>query len=516
MIVSDVLAELERIAPGLADLAAGSPARRIREVWLAEELREVADSPRHALVVLSRSASRDAQGYRLDVTLRRLGAVAGLVLQSDAPKPSLSALALARREDLPLIRLTRGFDVTRLLTTVTRMLDAQLPILLERSVRLCREVDRLEARSTGASDLLRQSGADRLFGLTTGPRDPELAGVPAVVTDAAGPWLQRRPTTQTEDAIAQLAMWRLSGALTKRAIEAERAEQLTMLSAGELVNQLLAAATEDAEPLLRRAAALGVRCEAWNQVVELEFANLLALADGDPVTAYHYGQTLSLVAARAAAQQEGGWTMAPRPGGVLLLRTRAHPDGPAELRRLRAAVQAVLERAAEVLPGAQILCGIGGGHEGLQGLRASRAEAESAMQSARLRGAFNEPVLFDAPGLSRLLVEWYSSRSVRQSIEDLLAPLAALGPGKQKEHTTTLRSYLENNRSLSRTAQQMYLHRNTIAYRINKILAVLDVDLDDPNQYLAVYLACYAQSMPHASGRAGRPPDGAVGASTPS
>jgi DNA-binding PucR family transcriptional regulator len=167
-------------------------------------------------------------------------------------------------------------------------------------------------------------------------------------------------------------------------------------------------------------------------------------------------------------------------------------------------VQAVLDRAAATFPGMQVQCGIGGAHEGLTGLRASRAEAASALQTAQLRGAFGEPVLFDAPGLSRLLVEWYSSSSVRHSIDDLLAPLSALGPAKQREYGTTLRVYLENNRSTGRTAAQLYLHRNTVAYRITKVLDVLGIDLDDPNQFLALYLACYAQSMPHGARHADR------------
>jgi sugar diacid utilization regulator len=499
LVVADVLAELERRTPGLAELLAGTPDREIRAAWLAEDLREVGDCPPHALVLLSRNASREAQGYRLDVTLRRLPDIAGLVLQSEAPRPSLSALALARREDLPLIRLTRPCDLTELLTTVIRMLDAQLPTLLDHAVRVGQEVDRLE-RDTPAEELPRRTGAEELFGLTWGERDPRLAGIPAVLTDPDGPWLQREPTVASEDALAELSMWRLSAAITKRAIETQRAEQLSLMSAGELVNQLLDVETEDGAPLLRRAASMGIRVEAWNQVVILEFPNLLDIAGGDPVTAYHYAQTLGRVATQTAARHEGVWTMAPRAHGVILLRNRGHPDGVAELRRLRAALQTVLDRTAETFDGARVLCGVGGPHQGLPGLRASRAEADSALQSARLRGAFDQPVLFDAPGLSRLLVEWYSSHAVRQSVEDLLAPLATLGATKQKDYGTTLRVYLENNRSVSRTAQQLFLHRNTVTYRIGKILGVLGVDLDDPNQYLAVYLACFAQSMPHGAG----------------
>ncbi|GEL16569.1 PucR family transcriptional regulator [Pseudonocardia asaccharolytica] len=497
--VAAVLTELERRHPGLVELMAGSPDREIRAVWLAEDLAEVGDAPEQALVLLGRAASRHAQGYKLDVALRRLGNVTGLVLQTGAPRPSLSALALARREELVLVRLTRSSDVTELLTTIVRMLDVQLPTLLERAIRVCQEVDRIEAEGCGDDDLLRRSGAADLFGLTLGDRDPGLVGIPAVMTDADGPWLQRVPTTTSEDSLAQLSMWRLSAAMTKRSIETDRAEQLSMLSAGELVNQLLDSGDEDSGPLLRRAADIGIHVEAWNQVVNVEFTNLLGMVQGDAVAAYHHTQTLGRVAAQTAARQEGCWSMAPRAGGVLLLRTGNHPDGPTGLRRLRSGVQTVLDRIAESVPGLHVLCGIGGSHEGLQGLRASKAEADSALQSARLRGAFNQPILFDAPGLSRLLVEWYSSSSVRESIEDLLSPLAVFGANKKLEYTATLRVYLESNRSVSRAAQQLYLHRNTVAYRIRKVLAVLEVDLDDPHQFLALYLACYAQSMPHSS-----------------
>lgn len=186
LVVADVLADLERRSPGLAELLAGAPDREIRAAWLAEDLREVEDCPAHALVLLGRHASREAQGYRLDVTLRRLPEIAGLVLQSEAPHPSLSAFALARREDLPLIRPTRSCDLTDLLTTVIRMLDAQLPTLLDAAVRVSRRVDALE-RETPDAELVRRSGAPDQFGLTYGERDLGLAGIPAVLTDPDGP-----------------------------------------------------------------------------------------------------------------------------------------------------------------------------------------------------------------------------------------------------------------------------------------------------------------------------------------
>jgi hypothetical protein len=50
----------------------------------------------------------------------------------------------------------------------------------------------------------------------------------------------------------------------------------------------------------------------------------------------------------------------------------------------------------------------------------------------------------------------------------------------------TLHTYVENERSLVRTAEALHIHRNTLLYRINKIAALLDVDLADP--YVRLHL----------------------------
>lgn len=47
------------------------------------------------------------------------------------------------------------------------------------------------------------------------------------------------------------------------------------------------------------------------------------------------------------------------------------------------------------------------------------------------------------------------------------------------EFYTTLRIYLENNKSLSATAKAMFVHRNSMVYRINRINQLLMLNLDD-------------------------------------
>jgi purine catabolism regulator len=54
----------------------------------------------------------------------------------------------------------------------------------------------------------------------------------------------------------------------------------------------------------------------------------------------------------------------------------------------------------------------------------------------------------------------------------------------------TLFVYLQNNRHLANTARALFIHRNTLIYRLKKIQSFLDVDLDDENTSAYLYFFC--------------------------
>lgn len=54
----------------------------------------------------------------------------------------------------------------------------------------------------------------------------------------------------------------------------------------------------------------------------------------------------------------------------------------------------------------------------------------------------------------------------------------------KKEYLNTLEVYLKNNRSVKRVSEELFLHRNTINYRIQKIKDSFNIDLDDHNKTL--------------------------------
>jgi DNA-binding PucR family transcriptional regulator len=104
-------------------------------------------------------------------------------------------------------------------------------------------------------------------------------------------------------------------------------------------------------------------------------------------------------------------------------------------------------------------------------------------------------VPFDSVGLRRTLVEWYASDTAREAVTTVLAPLTSLSGGRGERLIQTLHVYLDQQGSLTRTAERLSLHRNAVSYRINQIYELLDVDPENPDDLLLLQLACRAREL---------------------
>jgi DNA-binding PucR family transcriptional regulator len=58
------------------------------------------------------------------------------------------------------------------------------------------------------------------------------------------------------------------------------------------------------------------------------------------------------------------------------------------------------------------------------------------------------------------------------------------------ELVRTLEVYLDHQSSSTQAAADLRVHRNTVLNRVERIRSLLTVDLDDPDERLAVQLAC--------------------------
>lgn len=132
-------------------------------------------------------------------------------------------------------------------------------------------------------------------------------------------------------------------------------------------------------------------------------------------------------------------------------------------------------------------CGMGSRLDGIRSLRLSYKRARAASRMAEADRV--SIISFDAAGTRRLLY----------TIEDPLL-LGEMGPGKLRplldydkahhgDYVATLEQYLLCDGSVQEAAEKLFVHRNTVLYRMGEIRALLGDDLKDAEHRMEYLIA---------------------------
>lgn len=148
--------------------------------------------------------------------------------------------------------------------------------------------------------------------------------------------------------------------------------------------------------------------------------------------------------------------------------------------------QAVIDQGLLEYPQVPILSGVGTPAGELSEWRDSFRRAGQALTMARrLKGP--KPLYFPDLSAYRLLMQIENNPELIGFQQETLGPI--LSHENSEELIHTLEAYFENNGNLSQTAETLYVHRNTLLYRMERIAAILKFDLDNPDHRFAVQLA---------------------------
>jgi sugar diacid utilization regulator len=278
-----------------------------------------------------------------------------------------------------------------------------------------------------------------------------------------------------------------------RLADAERkARELPIRTRSELLAELLISESALTEDLLERARQLGLPLSGWHLAVRIEADNLTDVTP-DEIGRFEMLESVGQVALSAAAATGGTWYLSRIARAIVLVwMTSSDPGAQAGQRAARSAARA-LEAIGARVPALRLRAGVSTSHGGPLGLRAAAAEARGAIIAARAAGKPPGVTAHDATGVERVLMEWYASDTARASVRVQLAPLERLGPSRCETALRTLAAFLDEQGSIGRTAKRLHLHRNAVTYRMRRITALLGVDLEDPDQRLALQLACRAR-----------------------
>lgn len=133
---------------------------------------------------------------------------------------------------------------------------------------------------------------------------------------------------------------------------------------------------------------------------------------------------------------------------------------------------------------------------GLEGGARHFGEALEALKMAQDGfGVGSHVVLFDVAGGRFRLVEGQSMEALSALHHRLTAPLEDYDREHRTALVATLRTYIENCLSPSRTARALIIHRSTLYKRLRRIESLLGVDLGCMDDVVELYLALRAAEL---------------------
>ncbi|MCI1750034.1 MAG: PucR family transcriptional regulator ligand-binding domain-containing protein [Megasphaera cerevisiae] len=94
-------------------------------------------------------------------------------------------------------------------------------------------------------------------------------------------------------------------------------------------------------------------------------------------------------------------------------------------------------------------------------------------------------------GIYALFFSQTDDMSMRELHDRTLGPLLQYDESHQRDLFQTLQSYLIHNGSIQAVSKETYAHRNTVAYRVQKIKKLLGCDLNDESTRFTCFLACH-------------------------
>jgi len=440
--------------------------------------------------------------------------VAAVVVDGEIEAAAVDA---ADQAGLPLLALPEGADLHVLERSIIGLLVNKQAELQERTSQLQRQLTQVAMQGKGlagiAAEFAKQTGKSvaifdvRIQSLAeAGPEAPLgaqqrrrlelLARNPVPVgQEPAAEWVEPQgqalprwaaiiPVNNRGAGIVTLAaaaddLTELDGLLTARAASVcavEMVKERAVVEAetkiqGDFVRDVLRGSYANEASILARAAHLEWDVEARHGVAALD----LAAADGAA------GALRSALSRRGVRPLVAAWDR----GAAFIFPL---PDE-TTADEWRSAVDQIRLEVAGQLGLRGISAGVGRPHSGLKGVQRSYAESDQALRAGqRLFGA-GSTVAFADLGAYRLLAQLQGTAELKAFEAETLGELIEYDEKSGSQLLPTLEAFFGANGNLSKTAEVLFVHRNTLMYRLKRIEELTGSSLDDPETRFDLQLA---------------------------
>ena len=130
---------------------------------------------------------------------------------------------------------------------------------------------------------------------------------------------------------------------------------------------------------------------------------------------------------------------------------------------------------------------------GIEQLPISYKRARTAMKMAIATN--KELIKFEDMGFYQILFSVEDNEILKHFVDEILGPLIQYDKEHKTQYVDMLRSYIKNDRSLIRVAEDTFTHRNTVNYRIQNMKSILKCDLKNSKELFPYQVAFYIKDM---------------------
>ena len=147
----------------------------------------------------------------------------------------------------------------------------------------------------------------------------------------------------------------------------------------------------------------------------------------------------------------------------------------------------IVEKFTAKMPGLVVTAVLGGKFESLQDARKSYLQAIKVLRFAGLQTASSPIYAYDQLGIYKLLFEIEPDK-LAMYYQEVIEPLNQYDRKHHMDLANSLFVYFEENCNAAKTAKRLFVHRNTLDYRLKKIEEITSRSLDDPYERLTLQL----------------------------
>lgn len=141
------------------------------------------------------------------------------------------------------------------------------------------------------------------------------------------------------------------------------------------------------------------------------------------------------------------------------------------------------------IPGCILYCGIGRLTKQLADIKLSFYEAQEALRLTQAKEMKRKVYHFDDFTVHHFLKENVNEQEMQSFFSYTLGTLYDHDQKHNSELIKTLEYWVSNQLNVAETARQLYIHRNSLLYRIEKIQGILLLDFKDFDELLKIQLA---------------------------